>query len=354
MRFLVTGGAGFVGSNLALALRRHREGSEVIAFDNLRRRGSERCLDRLRAGGVRFVHGDVRNPGDLGVVGPVDFLIECSAEPSVLSAGDDARDYLLATNLTGAVHCAEHCKRHGAGLLFLSTSRVYPVAPLASARLRETDSRFELEEEQPVPGLGARGVGEDFPMQGARSFYGATKYAAETLLAEYADAFGLPVVIDRCGLIAGPWQFGKVDQGVVTYWLLAHLRGEPLRYIGYGGSGKQVRDVLHVDDLVELVLEQVRRPDHFAGRVFNVGGGRSSSVSLRELTALCREVTGRSVEIGIEPEARYADVPVFLTDTRRIEAHCGWRPTRDVGRVLEDVHAWLADHPDLVEHGFDG
>jgi CDP-paratose 2-epimerase len=212
-RILVTGGAGFVGANLSVALG--ERGDEVIALDNLHRRGSELNVSRLREAGVQFVHGDVRSRDDLMAIDAVDAIVECSAEPSVL-AGTRANGapYVVETNLLGAYHCFELARRDGAQVIFLSTSRVYPVAPLNGLRLRETETRFELEDDQPVPGASQDGIAEDFPLAGARTLYGATKLSAELLLAEYADAFGVRGAIDRCGVIAGPWQMGKVDQGV--------------------------------------------------------------------------------------------------------------------------------------------
>lgn len=348
MHILITGGAGFVGSNVALALKARLEGARVTSFDNLHRRGSERTLARLKAGGVDFVHGDVRQPGDLAAVGDIDFLVECSAEPSVQAVGDGQRDFLLGTNLTGALHCAEYCLRQKAGMLFISTSRVYPIGPMVDCAYTEGDTRLLLSDEQAVPGLSAHGVSEDFPIDGARSFYGATKYAAEVMLTEYAHAFDLPVVMNRCGVIAGAWQFGKVDQGVTAFWVIAHMRKQALKYIGFGGTGKQVRDILHIDDLTDLIEMQVRDPQRFTGKTFNVGGGAGSSVSLQELTAICEEVTGNSLDIGCDPETRYADVPIYITDNRRITEHCGWAPKRDVRDIVVDVHAWLTEHPEIL------
>ena len=232
----------------------------MIALDSLKRRGSELNLARLREAGVRFVHGDVRQRDDLLALEPVDALVECSAEPSVLAGMGTGADYVVQTNLLGAHNCFELARRDGAQVIFLSTSRVYPVAPLSRLALREEATRFALEAVQPVAGASEHGIAEDFPLEGARTLYGATKLAAELLLTEYADGFGVRATIDRCGVIAGPWQMGKVDQGVFTHWLLAHYAGRPLTYIGYGGSGKQVRDLLHVDDLCELILEQLARP----------------------------------------------------------------------------------------------
>src|SRR5688572_23254376 len=249
-RLLVTGGAGFVGANLAVALAERHPGWEIVALENLRRRGSELNLRRLREAGVRFVHGDVRAPEDLQALDEVEAIVECSAEPSALAGTDGHTGYAVHSNLAGAYHCLEFARRDGSQVVFLSTSRVYPFGRLDGLAHEEAATGFGLAAAQSEPSAGPDGIGEGFPLDGPRTFYGATKLAAELLVAEYATAFGLRTVVDRCGVIAGPWQMGKVDQGVFTYWLLAHHFGHDLRYLGYGGAGKQVRDLLHVDDLV--------------------------------------------------------------------------------------------------------
>ncbi len=343
-RILVTGGAGFVGANLCLALAEQRPEAEVIALDSLKRRGSELNLARLREAGVGFVHGDVRQRDDLAAVGEVQAIVECSAEPSVLAGMGSGADFVVQTNLVGAHNCFELARRDGAHVVFLSTSRVYPVAPQLQLALREEETRFALEAEQPVPGASEHGIAEDFPLPGARTLYGATKLAAELLLAEYADAFGVPATVDRFGVIAGPWQMGKVDQGVFTHWLLAHVQKRPLSYIGYGGSGKQVRDLLHVDDLCDLVLEQLGDPAGWNGETFNVGGGVAGSLSLRETTDLCRELTGNEVAIEPVADARPGDVPLYATDCRRLFERTAWRPRRDPRTILADTLAWIQAH----------
>ena len=189
-----------------------------------------------------------------------------------------------------------------------------------------------------MPGASEAGIAEDFPLEGARTLYGATKLAAEHLITEYAATYGLSATVLRCGVIAGPWQMGKSDQGVFSHWLLSHHFGRPLAYIGYDGSGKQVRDLLHVEDLVELVDDQLRRPDHWAGTTFNAGGGRAGSLSLLETTELCRELTGREVPVEPQPSPRAGDVPVYLTDCSRLFAHTDWRPQRGPRDVLADTH----------------
>ncbi|MFL5852848.1 MAG: NAD-dependent epimerase/dehydratase family protein [Solirubrobacteraceae bacterium] len=348
MRLLVTGGAGFVGANLAVALAARHPEWEVTAFDNLSRRGSELNLPRLREAGVRFAHGDVRVLDDLLEPGEVDAVVECSAEPSVMAGVDGSPSYLVETNLLGACHCLELARRHGAQLVFLSTSRVYPVGALEALRWVEEDTRFAWTDAQELEGASGAGIAEDFPLEGARSLYGTTKLAAELLIAEYRETYGLKAVVDRCGVIAGPWQMGKVDQGVFTYWMLAHVLGRPLRYIGYGGSGKQVRDLLHVEDLVDLIDEQLGAPGAWDGHTFNVGGGRPVSLSLLETTALCRELTGRKVRVEATTETRAGDIRLYLSDCARLFQHTAWRPRRDARAVLEDILTWITENERAV------
>lgn len=344
MRVLVTGGAGFVGSTLALRLASAHPGWDVVALDNLQRRGSELNLPRLETGGVSFVRGDVREAADLDAVGRVDALVECSAEPSVLAGADGSPDYVVSTNLVGAYRCLEHCRRHDAQMVFLSTSRVYPVAHLRSLSLEERDSRFELAAEQPMTGASAEGISESFPLAGARTLYGATKLSAEHLVEEYRAMYGLSATVVRFGVIAGPWQMGKVDQGFVAHWVLAHQLGEPLRYLGFGGTGKQVRDVLHVEDAAALIEEQLVDPGGWDGVVANAGGGVAQSVSLRELTDLTREATGKTTLVETGGEDRPGDVPLYVSDCSLLRSKTGWRPERDLPAIVEDVARWASSH----------
>jgi CDP-paratose 2-epimerase len=338
---LVTGGAGFVGANLCVALAERHPDWRIVALDSLYRRGSELNLPRLREAGVEFVRGDVREPGDLQAVGHVAALVECSAEPSALAGVDGETDYVVHTNLMGAYNCLEVCRRHGARMVFLSTSRVYPVEPQRALAYAESDTRFELLPDQPYAGASAAGIAEAFPLDGARTLYGATKLAAELLIAEYAAAFGLTAVVDRCGVIAGPWQMGKVDQGVFTHWVVSHYLDRELSYIGFGGAGRQVRDLVHVDDLVDLIDEQLREPDRFAGATVNVGGGRDGSLSLAEATAICRELTGNAPAIHPVAQTRPGDVPIYLSDCSRLFGLTDWRPRRTPRQTLADIYDWV-------------
>ncbi len=344
----MTGGAGFVGTNLALSLAELHPDWELVALDNLRRRGSELNLPRLREAGVEFVHGDVREPSDLLGLDRFDALVECSAEPSALAGLGGDTSYVVDSNLAGAHNCLELARRDGAQFVFLSTSRVYPFGALDELAYREESTRFELEPEQATPGAGAAGVSEDFPLAGPRTLYGATKLAVELLVTEYASAYGVRTIVNRCGVIAGPWQMGKVDQGIFTYWALAHYTGRDLEYIGYGGRGKQVRDLLHVEDLAALIDEQLVRPDHWAGLTVNVGGGRENSLSLMETTEICSELTGNRVDVRTSGDDRHGDVRIYLSDCALLESHTDWRPSRGPRRVLADIVSWIGDHEHVV------
>jgi CDP-paratose 2-epimerase len=181
-------------------------------------------------------------------------------------------------------------------------------------------------------------------MNAARSLYGWTKFASESLIEEYRSGFGLRAVTNRCSVIAGPWQMGKVDQGVVALWVFRHYFGKPLKYIGYGGTGKQVRDMLHVADLCDLVTAQITQFESWEGWLGNVGGGLGISASLLELTGICQRVIGRQVPIGAEIENRQADLRIFLADSSKLFARTDWRPRRDVEKIVSDVFDWVRAH----------
>ena len=350
---LVTGGAGFVGSAVCLLLRERHPGWKVTALDNLYRKGSELNLPRLESAGVEFSQGDVRSRDDLEKIDSIDVLVECSAEPSALSGIIDDPRFVVETNLMGAFNCLELARRDDAQFVFISTSRVYPYTRLSEVTLEESETRFDFADSQRLPGVSPEGISEDFPIDGARSMYGATKLAAELLISEYAGSLGLNTVIDRCGVIAGPWQMGKVDQGVFTFWLLSHYFERPLSYIGFGGSGKQVRDLLFVEDFAELVLEQIEYPDRWTGTTLNVGGGRDISLSLMETTRICRDLTGNEVEISAQAEGRPADVAVYTSDLGRLSQMTDWKPTTGPGEILERTFRWIQQDDELIARTLD-
>ncbi len=348
MKIVITGGAGFVGSSLGILLKRKYPNYEITAFDNLKRRGSELNLPRLKNEGIKFVHGDVRNTEDFAELPEADLIIEASAEPSVLSGLNSTPDYLINTNLSGTVNCLNFAVKSKAAFIFLSTSRIYPINQIEKINYTETNSRFSISDTQNLHGVSEKGITEQFPLEGYRSLYGATKLCSEYLIQEYQHFYGLKTVINRCGVLTGPWQMGKIDQGVVVLWLARHFWKHPLSYIGFNGSGKQVRDILHINDLFELLDYQIHNLAKMNGEIFNVGGGLDTSVSLYELTSLCAEITGNTIEIKKVMENRQADIPVYITDNSKVQTATGWAPKTGTKRIIEDTGNWIMQHEDIL------
>ena len=348
MKILITGGAGFVGSNLAIEFAKNKKDYTIIALDNLRRRGSELNIPRLKEYGIQFIHGDIRNREDFEGIGDADLVIECSAEPSVLAGYDSSPDYLLNTNLLGTINCLEYARKCRADVVFLSTSRVYPVKTINSLGYIERKTRFELAGEHEIPGVSSRGYSEDFPLSGSRTLYGTTKLASELILQEYIEMYGLRGVINRCGVLTGSWQMGKIDQGVVVLWAAKHHYGQPLSYIGYGGKGKQVRDILHVKDLYRLLELQVNDMDLHNGEIYNVGGGPEGTISLLELTALCQKYTGNKIPIKSINEDRPGDIRIYITDNSKITGKTGWKPEITVDQIIEEICIWIKENSEQL------
>jgi CDP-paratose 2-epimerase len=341
MKIVITGGAGFVGSTLCLQLKTKYPTYQIIAFDNLKRRGSELNLTDFQKENIPFIHGDIRNNEDIQAIGNFDVLIEASAEPSVTAGLDSDPTYVINNNLYGSINCFNACIKNKAKLIFLSTSRVYPIETIEKAYFTEKETRFVFDENQTSQGISLKGISEELLLEGARSFYGTTKLSSEMFIQEYAAFYGLKAAITRFGVIAGPRQMGKTDQGVVTLWMAKHYWKQSLKYIGYGGKGKQVRDILHVDDLVDLVDLQMHQTEKFEGKIYNVGGGLENSVSLQEMTKICEKITGNSIQIDQVIETRTADLRIYITDNSRIEKEIGWKPKKSIETIFRDIYDWI-------------
>ncbi len=217
---------------------------------------------------------------------------------------------------------------------------------------KEEGTRFSISETQMDTGISKHGISEDFGLWGHRSLYGATKLASELLIQEFNSFYGLRTIVNRCGVLAGPWQMGKVDQGFVALWLAQHFWKKPLSYFGYGGTGKQVRDLLHVDDLYQLVDIQLHQVEKFNGETFNVGGGNQVSVSLFELTKLCENITKNQVDIQQVKENRKADIRIYITDNSKVTKFTGWKPLRSTEDIVQDVYFWLEQNQDMLRDIF--
>ena len=354
MHILITGGAGFVGSELAVRLteKNHR----VVVMDNLVRRGSESNLDRLARHGVTFVHGDVRNAEDFeNLPSGVEFLIDVSAQPSVVS-GYSNPIFDITNNSLGVIHVLESARRYRCPMIFFSTNRVYVVDRLLELPRREAAARFEWDpsawnrlpgEARPRGFDPLHGVSEEFAVDGGqRTVYGLSKLIADVSCQEYAHAFDLPLVINRFGVIAGTGQFAKLDQGWVVWWAIAHYFKLPLKYIGW--NGKQVRDVLFLDDVCDLVALQMGQISRFRGDIFNIGGGAANSLSLREGTHLLESKLGHGTSITVEDAVRKGDLPIYFTDNRKGLNQLKWQPRVSLDQGFDKILAWIRANEDLL------
>jgi CDP-paratose 2-epimerase len=351
MKLLITGVCGFAGSAIAEALLERREGLTISGIDNLHRPGSEINRVRLRKRGVKFIHGDIRLASDFESLPAADWVIDAAANPSVLAglAGNVSSRQLFEHNLASMVNVLEYCKAHRAGLLLLSSSRVYSIPALRSLPLKPSEDAFRLDTNADLPqGASARGIAVDFSTRAPVSLYGGTKLACESMALEYSEAFKFPVWINRCGVLAGPGQFGTPEQGIVAYWINAHLRQRPLRYIGFDGTGKQVRDVFHPRDLAVLLDLQMRQDRAHGQRIYTAGGGPDNAVSLAQLTAWC-DARFRPHPVAADLNERPYDIPWVVMDNAGCERHFGWQPDTPLAALLEEVARHAEANPDWLE-----
>jgi len=353
MRLLITGICGFVGSTLARAFAAAGSGHTVVGFDNFIRPGSESNRAELKRLGVKLHHGDLRAASDLESLPAVDWVIDAAANPSVLAGvdGKTSSRQLVEHNLAGTVNMLEFCKQHRAGFILLSTSRVYSIEPLAGLPIAPHDHAFRLAPATaPLPpGLSAAGLTEEFPTAAPISLYGATKLASEALALEYGETFRLPVFINRCGVLAGAGQFGRADQGIFAYWINAWLQRRPLKYIGFGGSGHQVRDCLHPRDLLPALEQQFAAPTLAAtDRIANFSGGAASAMSLRQLSDWCATHLGpHAVAADLTP--RPFDIPWIVLDHAKATRLYRWTPRTPTSAILEEIAAHARAHPDWLD-----
>jgi CDP-paratose 2-epimerase len=352
MRILISGVCGFVGSTLARAFVESGAGHQLVGFDNFIRPGSEQNRAELKHLGVKLFHGDLRAASDLETLPAVDWVLDAAANPSVL-AGVDGRTssrQLVEHNLAGTVNMLEFCKHHRAGFILLSTSRVYSIAPLASLEIVAVNNAFRPAPNAQHPmGVTAAGVDESFSTMAPISLYGATKLASEALALEYGETFNLPVFINRCGVLAGAGQFGRPDQGIFTYWINSWLRQRPLKYIGFGGHGHQVRDCLQPRDLLPVLAQQLGAPKLTASdRIANFSGGASSAMSLRQLSDWCAAQLGAH-SVSADPAPRAFDIPWIVLDSGKAARLWKWRPATATPVILDEISAHARAHPEWLD-----
>jgi CDP-paratose 2-epimerase len=354
VKILISGICGFAGSTIAAHLRDSGANAEVSGFDNFIRPGSELNRQSLKRRGIRVVHADVRSAADIDGLPAADWVIDAAANPSVLAGVDNRTSsrQLIEHNLNGTINLLEYCKARRAGFTLLSTSRVYAVPPLAGLKVRSVDDAFRPDPKARAKwpaGFSAQGVAENFSTAAPISLYGSTKLASELLALEYGATFDFPVWINRCGVLAGAGQFGRPDQGIFSFWINSWLRRQPLKYLGFGGHGHQVRDCLHPADVVPLLLKQIRAGKNAKQpRTVNVSGGAANSMSLAQLSAWCADRFGPHV-VAEDGTPRQFDIPWMVLDAALATKTWNWRPVTAISAVLDEIARHAEKHPDWLE-----
>lgn len=340
MRILITGICGFVGSTLAKALQQKSADYEIIGIDNLSRSGSWLNKEPLQQLGIKVFIGDIRQSSDVDSLPPADWVIDAAANPSVLAGVDGKTSslQLVQHNLFSTVNLLEFCKRHQAGFILLSTSRVYSIPQLSQLQMTEVNGAFTPKPDQKFPiGISSLGVSEKYSTDPPVSLYGSTKVTSEHLALEYGATFGFPVWINRCGVMAGAGQFGHPMQGIFAFWIHSFREKRPLKYIGFGGQGYQVRDCLHPSDLISLLEKQFTEPlTTLKPRIINVSGGIKNSISLNQLTQWCINKFGKNevLETNIE---RPFDIPWMVLDPSLAERVWEWEQQTRIEKVMEEI-----------------
>jgi CDP-paratose 2-epimerase len=347
MRIFISGICGFVGSQLACGWKRAGADHRICGCDNFLRPGSEENRRRLKAVGIDVVHADIRNASDFESLPAVDWVIDAAANPSVLAGidGKSSSRQVVEHNLFGTVNLLEYCKRIQAGFVLLSTSRVYSIPVLAGLPVTARDGAFHLDNRRPLPaGVSDAGIAETCATSAPVSLYGATKVASEALALEYGTAYGFPVWINRCGVMAGAGQFGHAEQGIFSFWIHSWKSGRLLRYIGFDGMGHQVRDLLHPADLLPVLDRQMAAGRADLPRICNLAGGAANALSLSQLSGWCAGRFGPR-EVAAVPQTRAYDLPWVVLDPALAARTWGFAP-RPAAAVLEEIalHAEANPH----------
>jgi CDP-paratose 2-epimerase len=348
-KILITGGCGFVGSNLVLSIKKKFPKYKLIVVDNFHRKGSLVNKKRLLDQNIKVIKCDIRYKKNFTKIPKFDLLIDCAADPSVLSGLTNGLNYLIETNINGTLNCLEACKRNKAGIIFISTSRVYPFEKINSLKFIKKNNEFKPSNNNKIDGFSdSEGISENFGTEGLKTFYGFTKLSAENLIKEYCSAFNINYIINRAGVIAGPWQWGRVDQGFMVHWLISHYKKNKLNYIGYKGTGCQIRDILNVRDFCEIIFIQIENFKSLRNNIFNIGGGKKHKISLINLNKVCEEIYKNKLIINKVKEDRYGDIPYYVTNNSKINKQTGWQPSITTEETIYDIFNWINDNINLI------
>ena len=334
MKILITGGCGFVGSNIAIYLKKKLKKVKICSLDNLMRRGSDQNRNRLLEHNIKNYKFNIEDYKKIKTLGKFDLIIDCCAEPAI-EVSKKEPDRVFNTNLIGTFNILKKCLNDKTNIIFLSSSRVYSIEKLRSL-VKNLNIRKPLKIKKKIS--------EAFETDSASSLYGFTKVASEKLIKEFFFNSKLKYIINRFGVIAGPWQFGKQDQGFVSLWMARHFFKKKLSYIGFGGNGHQIRDIIHINDVCEIIYLQIKRIKKIHNKTFNIGGGKKNIVSLKNLTTKCEKITKNKIPMTKVKKTSLFDIPYFVTDNSKIYKFYKWKPIHGIDILLYDIYTWLKEN----------
>ena len=330
---LVTGGCGFVGTNLSIYLKRELKNFSIYSVDNLKKSYSKFNLKILKKNRIINYKIDISSKKFLKIKKKFSFIIDCSADPAVENSRKDSKN-VFNNNLKTTLNILEKSKKDKSNIIFISSSRIYP--------LTESNKKFRLKNNS--------WFNEKTNTNGIKTLYGFTKYASELLIKEYSYIFNIKYIINRSGIITGPLQFGKVEQGLISLWLWRHLNNLKLDYIGYGGKGSQVRDILYVKDFSLLIKKQILAFSKINNQLFCIGGGKNNSLSLKQLTKKCEKITKNKLKIINKKKTSIFDIPYYVTDNSKIKKYYHWKPVKNIDQIIKDVYNWLNNNYFIRKH----
>ena len=332
MKILITGGCGFVGTNIAIFLfnKKHK----ISTLDNLSREGSRYNLKLLKKHNIKNYNLSVENYNKLKKLPKYDLIIDCCAEAAV-EVSRKKIDTVVNTNLIGTINILKKTKKDNSKIIFLSSSRVYPVVTM-----NKIVNKKIIKKKIKINKM----INEDDSITGPKTIYGLTKLSSEMFIEEFSYAYGIKYIINRCGVISGPLQFGKQEQGFVSLWIWKHLNKKNLSYIGYGGFGNQIRDVLHINDLCKLIEIQIKKFRKINNKIYTVGGSKKSFTSLKDLTRMCEKVTKNKIKFKKISKTSIYDIPYYISDNKKISKTYGWKPKKDINNIVKDTYDWLSEN----------
>ena len=322
MKILITGGCGFVGSNLAIYFKNNRIGTKINTLDNLSRKGSLLNLERLKKSKIKNFKKDITNYNGLKNLPRYDLIVDCCAEAAVEVSKKEI-DKVFNTNLVGTLNILKKCTKDRSNFIFLSSSRVYSIKDLRKLRKKNFL------------------INEKFDTSGPKSIYGFSKYSSEHLIREFSFLYKIKYIINRLGVISGPWQFGRQDQGFVSLWVWKHMNRKKLSYIGFGGNGSQIRDVVHIEDVCKLITKQIKKINKISNLTLNVGGGSKNFISLKDLTKICQKITSNRIKIFSKKTTSEYDIPYYVTNNLKVKKIYNWHPQKNILDIVKDIYKWM-------------